>query len=231
MLNRKIVVAALALALTACAHPLLRPEISVSSMSNDSLLRYYLELRNASGNSDRDLAVNQSNFYYGAGGGLAKAITSGMIQGQGNALRERTIEARMELERRGYTQSGGLLGMSGGPMQPTYVQGPTPVGPAAAAITPPPQLAPTAAPPGPIDPTPVRAVQIAQPGAKVAPVAVSGESKYMFTAEQFAKANGCTQPVATMVVKQSFNETFSIDCQSRETVMVRCEAGACRAMQ
>jgi hypothetical protein len=84
--------------------------------------------------------------------------------------------------------------------------------------------------PPPLAPPPIVPVALAvAPVTKAVPV--SGDSKYMFSAEQYAKANGCAQPLATMVVRQSFNETFSIDCQGSETVMIRCEGGACRSMR
>jgi predicted secreted protein len=90
----------------------------------------------------------------------------------------------------------------------------------------------------PVAPAVVPALYVAPPvtptvvmAAPAKAVGIGGESKYMFSAEQFAKASGCSQPVATMVVRQSLNETFSIDCEGNETLIVRCEAGGCRAMR
>ena len=58
-------------------------------------------------------------------------------------------------------------------------------------------------------------------------------SKYKNDAEQFAKANGCAAPVATMKVAvvgpESF-ETFAVTCGTDVSMSIRCDPGRCRAM-
>lgn len=96
-----------------------------------------------------------------------------------------------------------------------------------------PSAPPTAMAPAPVVYQPPVVVPVSQTASqgRVQAVSIGGESKYMFSAEQYAKANGCAMPVASMVVRQSLNETFSIECHNGDTVMVKCEAGACRAMK
>ena len=57
-------------------------------------------------------------------------------------------------------------------------------------------------------------------------------SKYMNDAEQFAKANGCPVPVATMKVAvvgpESF-ETFAVTCGAGAPMSIRCDSDRCRA--
>ena len=59
------------------------------------------------------------------------------------------------------------------------------------------------------------------------------QSKYMNDAEQFAKANGCSAPVAQMNFAafgvDNF-ETFAVACESERSMSVRCDNGQCRAM-
>jgi hypothetical protein len=58
-------------------------------------------------------------------------------------------------------------------------------------------------------------------------------SKYRNDAEQFAKANGCSAPVATMKVAvvgpESF-EAFAVKCGADAPMSIRCDSGRCRAM-
>jgi hypothetical protein len=58
-------------------------------------------------------------------------------------------------------------------------------------------------------------------------------SKYKNDAEQFAKANGCSAPVATMkfaVVGPENFETFAVTCGAVVSMSIRCDSGRCRAM-
>jgi hypothetical protein len=58
-------------------------------------------------------------------------------------------------------------------------------------------------------------------------------SKYMNDAEQFAKANGCPAPVATMkvaVIGPENFEAFAVTCGANASMSVRCDSGRCRAM-
>jgi hypothetical protein len=58
-------------------------------------------------------------------------------------------------------------------------------------------------------------------------------SKYMNDAEQFAKANGCPAPVATMkfaVVGPENFEAFAVTCGADVSMSIRCDSGRCRAM-
>jgi hypothetical protein len=58
-------------------------------------------------------------------------------------------------------------------------------------------------------------------------------SKYTNDAEQFAKADGCPAPVATMKVAvvgpESF-EAFAVTCGADVSMSIRCDSGRCRAM-
>ena len=58
-------------------------------------------------------------------------------------------------------------------------------------------------------------------------------SQYKNDAEQFAKANGCAAPVATMKVAvvgpESF-ESFAVACGPNAPMSIRCDSGRCRAM-
>jgi hypothetical protein len=58
-----------------------------------------------------------------------------------------------------------------------------------------------------------------------------GASKYLYSAEQFAKANGCTTPVVTLNLQSAVTETFSVICASGEPITVRCENGQCRTLK
>ncbi|HEY3224930.1 MAG TPA: hypothetical protein VGJ76_14340 [Pseudolabrys sp.] len=58
-------------------------------------------------------------------------------------------------------------------------------------------------------------------------------SRYINDAEQFAKANGCPTPVATMkfaVVGPENFETFAVTCGAVASMSIRCDSGRCRAM-
>jgi len=58
-------------------------------------------------------------------------------------------------------------------------------------------------------------------------------SKYKNDAEQFAKANGCAAPVATMklaVVGPDNFESFGVTCGTDVSMSIRCDSGRCRAL-
>jgi hypothetical protein len=58
-------------------------------------------------------------------------------------------------------------------------------------------------------------------------------SKYTNDAEQFAKANGCPAPVATLkfaVVGPESFEAFAVTCGADVSMSIRCDSGRCRAM-
>jgi hypothetical protein len=54
--------------------------------------------------------------------------------------------------------------------------------------------------------------------------------KYLFTAERFAKAQGCAAPSATMNIKTATAETFTVTCSNAAALTVRCEPD-CRELQ
>ena len=56
-------------------------------------------------------------------------------------------------------------------------------------------------------------------------------SKYSYVAEQFAKANGCEVPIATLNFVSSGAETFGVACAKGEPMTVRCELGQCRVLK
>ena len=61
--------------------------------------------------------------------------------------------------------------------------------------------------------------------------AVALKSRELNNAERFAKASGCSTPVAKMnfPLVDSF-ETFAVACESERPMSVRCDNGQCRAM-
>jgi hypothetical protein len=58
-----------------------------------------------------------------------------------------------------------------------------------------------------------------------------GESKYMLSAEQYAKANGCQAPAAAMSLASPGSETFAVNCAGGGPMMIRCDYGTCRALK
>lgn len=101
---------AIAFLLGGCAtQALLQQPIEV--MDNASLLRYYYTLLNESDNSDRGVRNMQTQYAYDRwrpGTAIGNQIVTGIIAGQGDAVRRRAIDARVELERRGWTPARGL---------------------------------------------------------------------------------------------------------------------------
>jgi hypothetical protein len=61
--------------------------------------------------------------------------------------------------------------------------------------------------------------------------AVAMKSRELNNAEQFARANGCPTPAATMTFAvagvENF-ETFTVACGSEKQMSVRCDNGHCR---
>jgi len=55
-------------------------------------------------------------------------------------------------------------------------------------------------------------------------------SKYQFKAEQFAKANGCVRPAATMNIRTATSETFAVTCADGAALSIRCDPD-CRDLQ
>ncbi len=76
---------------------------------------------------------------------------------------------------------------------------------------------------------PVNAVE-SRDGITAAP-GLQLQSKYMFSAEQYAKANGCNSPAAAMSLRTAAAETFTIACAGGETLIIGCEASGCRALK
>jgi hypothetical protein len=57
-----------------------------------------------------------------------------------------------------------------------------------------------------------------------------GNSKYQFTAERYARANGCIGPAATMNIKTATSETFTLSCSNGAALSIRCDPN-CRDLQ
>ena len=55
-------------------------------------------------------------------------------------------------------------------------------------------------------------------------------SKYLFTAERFAKGTGCESAAATMNIRTATYETFTVTCSNGEAISVRCE-NDCRVLK
>ena len=49
----------------------------------------------------------------------------------------------------------------------------------------------------------------------------------MLAAEKYAKAQGCVALVATMVVRASTYERFSIGCSDKLVLLIVCKDGIC----
>lgn len=99
--------------------------------------------------------------------------------------------------------------------------------PVVAVEAPAPVVSPVAPPPA--APPPV-VMPVAAPAVGRA-IGLPGESKHMFSAERFAKAGGCTSPVAAMTLRAPDSETFTITCATGDPMIVRCDGGACREMK
>lgn len=95
-------------------------------------------------------------------------------------------------------------------------------------------LAPPLAPPGTAPPvlptTPAAIPAVAQPSTKGTKPAPGGSSLYQLSAEQHARTTGCQNPTATMILRGSFTETFSVACSGGEAAIVRCEGGSCKTL-
>jgi len=69
------------------------------------------------------------------------------------------------------------------------------------------------------------------PGANATGPQSPSSSKFMFSAERFAKGSGCDSPIATMSIQNATSESFTIACTNRDTMLVRCGAESCRELQ
>lgn len=74
-----------------------------------------------------------------------------------------------------------------------------------------------------------------QPSAAIpvaaASVRVDASSKYMISAERFAKDNGCGGAAATMNIRAPTYETFTVTCATGDPRLVRCDDGVCRELK
>lgn len=60
----------------------------------------------------------------------------------------------------------------------------------------------------------------------------SYQAKYQYSAESLAKDRKCAaRPVVTLVAANAGSETFSVRCDSGETLVERCDFGNCRVLQ
>ena len=222
---RNIATVAIFLVLLGCAnspYSLLNQQYQM--MQNDELLAYYYRLQNASGDSDRSVAgmqsqYNSDRFFGGYKNALGNVIVQGMIAGQGQAIRERAVLVRVELERRGWTPAKGL------PQQQT---------------TEPQYTAQPETYQGYIEQQRVRAAPAEthqgyteQQRVRAAPevVGLKEESKYMVSAEGIAKVSGCTPPNAAMTSKGAGEESFIVACPNGTTLAIRCGYDGCRILK
>jgi hypothetical protein len=86
----------------------------------------------------------------------------------------------------------------------------------------------TTSPPA-VPPVPTAPKSDAVPDAGVVPVSLS--SKYLFSAERFAKENGCASAAATLNIKAPTYETFTVNCSTGEPRSIRCDDGVCRELR
>lgn len=61
--------------------------------------------------------------------------------------------------------------------------------------------------------------------------AINGESKYRADVEQFAKTQGCSDPMARAVLHWPPAEMFAVDCRGTDQMLVKCERDACLEMR
>jgi hypothetical protein len=94
---------------------------------------------------------------------------------------------------------------------------------------------PAAAPPTTRNgvPAPGASTSGSAPPIAIAPAAgaLPVTSKYMFNAERLAKDSGCASPVATMNIRASTYETFTVTCASGDPRLIRCDDGVCRELK
>lgn len=101
--------------------------------------------------------------------------------------------------------------------------------------------APTVPPPSPQTGVPVVPASYTAPGSAAGSAgttpgaagtkASAATSKYMFSAERFAKDGGCESPVATMTIASAASETFAVICAKADPILVRCDDGKCRELK
>lgn len=60
---------------------------------------------------------------------------------------------------------------------------------------------------------------------------MKGESKYMFAAENVAKASGCIPTTVAMTAKGAGSESFMAGCPNGTMLAIRCEVDGCRILR
>lgn len=74
-----------------------------------------------------------------------------------------------------------------------------------------------------------------QPAPAPAPAVESGPaptaSKWLYAAEQTAKASGCREPSSKLNFAASGAETFTVTCLGAEPMSIRCDFGNCRELR
>jgi len=93
---------------------------------------------------------------------------------------------------------------------------------------PPPQMIPVSAPAPALA---NQAIGTTTPGVAATVSPPPSSSKWLFTAERFAKGSGCDLPVATMNLQTATSESFTITCSNHDPMLVRCGGDACRELQ
>jgi hypothetical protein len=89
---------------------------------------------------------------------------------------------------------------------------------------------PASAPAQPMAPAAQRDASVAGTSSTTG-IAQGRGSKYMFTAERFAKDAGCASPVATMNIAAATYETFTVACAKGDPLSLRCDDGVCRELK
>jgi hypothetical protein len=73
---------------------------------------------------------------------------------------------------------------------------------------------------------------VSQPPPGAATTATSSlTSKYMVNAERLARDGGCAGPAATMNIRASTYETFTVACTAGDPRLIRCDDGVCRELK
>lgn len=189
------------------------------TMADDELLSYYLRLRAAVGDTAAGIAGMQSQYGYdrvfgGPGQALGNLVIQAMMAGTGGALRERGIEVRVELERRGWTPALG------------FTRGMTQAGGGFPIAQPLPSVAQAGSPA-------ITAQQVGVPvgAAPTIALGIKAESKWLVSAEGVARVEGCAPPNVAMTSKGAGQEMFAAACQNGTTLAIRCDVEGCRVLR
>lgn len=208
---KRVIAAAVALALTGCApKAFVHPSQAANQPADAAACEYEIEMTQRGGVAVPWWYNNSQATGYLIGAAIGRAI-------QYDRLRTLCMQAK------GYQ----VVALD--------APAPIPIGQPQAGIIAIAPVSPVTYPRPMSDPTGAvpEAVKVAVAPAPVAaaPIGIKGESKYMLTAEGIAKAGGCNPPLASMTEKGAGTELFSIACPNGTAIAIRCEIDGCRVLR